>query len=599
VKPSALTRRQAEAAVAPSRKPGVDADGTHTVANGPATSTRASAPLPTTDKEVGADMTGTPRLRPPRPSTAAAAGLIALLVAACGAAPGISGTGPDAVSLIRTINPYGGDPATEGTPRTGGVLVMGTDREAAGFDPTVQNTNQAAMAVYDSLLKLTDGEPEPYLAESIETQDGGQTWIMGLREGVQFSDGTPLDAQAVIINVQRHIDRASSPGHRFTEPIESMRAVDPLTVEFRLSRPFGQFPVAFAGAFTGGSLGMIVSPAALQQYGDDIVMHPVGAGPFVLSNWVRDSRMELRRNPNYWQEGLPRLDGLEFRPLPDTETRYASLANGDVDLIFGGYHTELLRGMENPNLRVYYGSGHGAEWSHFNFERPPFDDRRMREAFIRAIDRNAMAVTQYRGQMEAANGYFGAESEYTTPEAEAAWPSYDPERARQLVQEYVAEGGSATITYKTTNAPNRVQFAEFLQAQMAAVGITLEPQFFDLAQYSSQVVQSGDFEVAGNVGGPVDTPYPAASNVFHTGGSQNYGRYSNPEVDALLDQAAASVDDAERTRLYQRVQLLTNQDLALAYYSRGYLSTIATPEVKGLVRYLTRDLFFATTWLDR
>ncbi|OLT12071.1 hypothetical protein BJF78_25255 [Pseudonocardia sp. CNS-139] len=223
----------------------------------------------------------------------------------------------------------------------------------------------------------------------------------------------------------------------------------------------------------------------------------------------------------------------------------------------------------------------------------------MREAFIRAIDRNAMAATQYRGQMEAANGYFGTDSEYNTAEAEAAWPAYDPERARQLVQEYVAGGGSATVVYKTTNAPNRVQFAEFLQAQMAAVGITLEPQFYDLAQYSSQVVQSGDFEVAGNVGGPVDGAYPGSSNVFRTGGSQNYGRYSNPQVDALLDQAAASVDPAERTRLYQQVGLITNQDLALAYYSRGYLSNVAKPEVKGIVRYLTRDVFFATVWLDR
>jgi len=87
--------------------------------------------------------------------------------------------------------------------------------------------------------------------------------------------------------------------------------------------------------------------------------------------------------------------------------------------------------------------------------------------------------------------------------------------------------------------------------------------------------------------------------VFHTGGSQNYGKYSNPQVDQLLDKAAASLDDTERKQLYQQLQLITNQDLALAYYSRGYLSTIAKPEVKGVVRYLTRDMFFATTWLDR
>ncbi|WP_232665874.1 ABC transporter substrate-binding protein [Pseudonocardia sp. TRM90224] len=529
---------------------------------------------------------------------AAVAGLVALLVAACGAAPGVGGAGAE--GRIRTVNPYGGDPATEGQPKSGGVLVMGTDREVVGFDPTVQNTNQAALAVYDSLLKLKpDGTAEPYMARSMDSTDGGTTWRMGLRAGVTFSDGTPLDSQAVIVNVQRHIDKASSPGHRFTLPIAAMTAVDPLTVEFRLKSPFGLFPSVFAGSFTTGSLGQLVSPAALKQWGDQIAAHPVGAGPFVLSSWKRDSKMELTRNPTYWQQGLPRLDGLEFRPLPDTESRYASLENGDVDLIFGGYHTELLRGAENPNLTVYYGSGHGAEWIYFNHAKAPFDDHRMREAVVRGIDLDALAATQFRGQMERAHGYFGDGSVYQTPEAAAAWPTFDQARAKQLVAEYVSTGGSATVVYKTTNAPNRVAFAEFLQAQMAAIGITLQPQFFDLAQYSSSVVQSKDFQLAGTVGGPVDAPYPSAQNVLRTGGNQNYGSYSNPEVDALLDKAAAATDDAERTRLYQQVQLLTNQDVSMAYYSRGYLSTIAKPQVKGVVRYLTRDMFFATTWLDR
>jgi peptide/nickel transport system substrate-binding protein len=521
------------------------------------------------------------------------------VLAACGNV-GPAAAVPAGTDGISAVNARGGDLAAEGPPRSGGTLVMGTDREAITFDPTVQNTNQAALAVYDSLLKLDDdGEPQPYLAESMQTTDGGVTWRMGLREGVAFSDGTPLDAQAVITNVQRHIDKVSSPGHLYAQRIASMRAVDPQTAEFTLAEPFGSFPSVFALNFTAGNLGAIISPAALEQYGDDIGTHPVGAGPFVLSDWVRDSRMVLTRNPNYWQQGMPYLDGLEFRPLPDTETRYASIENGDVDLIFGGYHTELLRGLQNPNLKVYYGPGNGAEYLYFNHEQAPFDDKRMREAVVRGINLDALAATQFRGQMARASNWFGADSGYSTPEAESAWPAHDPERAKQLVQEYVASGGSATVQYKTTNAPNRVQFAEFLQAQMAEIGITLQPQFFDLAQYSSSVVQSHDFQIAGWVGGPTDVPYPGVLNLMHTGGNTNYGSYSNPEVDTLLDRAAATTDEAERTRLYERVGLLTNQDIAVAYYSRGYLSAVAKPEVKGIVRYLTRDMFFATTWLDR
>ena len=189
------------------------------------------------------------------------------MVAGCGAAPGINGAGPRARAGSATVNPYGGDPAAEGQPSPA-ARCMGTDREAVSFDPTVQNTNQAALAVYDSLLKFTPGEPEPYLAQSMDSADDGLTWRMGLRPGVRFSDGTPLDAHAVIINVQRHIDKASSPGNRYASQIASMRAVDPQTVEFVLKAPFGAFPSVFALNFTAGNLGAIVSPAALAQYGD-------------------------------------------------------------------------------------------------------------------------------------------------------------------------------------------------------------------------------------------------------------------------------------------------------------------------------------------
>src|SRR5690606_2392605 len=109
----------------------------------------------------------------------------------------------------------------------------------------------------------------------------------------------------------------------------------------------------------------------------------------------------------------------------------------------------------------------------------------------------------------------------------------------------------------------------------------------------------GDFHLAPIVGGPYDAPYPGVQNLLYTGARSNYGGYSNPEVDALLEQAAATTDEAERTRFYQQVALLSNQDIQVMYYSRSYLSTIAKLQVKGVVGYLTRVTFFATTGLDR
>jgi peptide/nickel transport system substrate-binding protein len=525
-----------------------------------------------------------------------AALLVAAVLTGCGAVGSNVGANPGAKPLQATA-PYGGDRAAEGTPKRGGTLIIGNDREIVSFDPTVQNGNALANAVYDSLLKLApDGTAQPYLASSMETTDGGTTWRMGLREGVLFSDGTPLDANAVIVNTQRHIDAPASPAGVYAKQIASMRALDPLTVEFVLTAPLGDFPVVFTQAQFSGSLGMIVSPAALEQYGRDIGNHPVGAGPFMITSWLRDNRMVLTRNPHYWQQGMPYLDGLEVRPLSDTETRYASMINGDVDLIYGGYNNELVRANANPNLKVYYGPGNAGFFFYFNFARAPFDDRRMREAAIRAIDLKALAASQYSNQLVGADALFDAASPFHTRAASDEWPAYDPEKAKQLVQEYVASGGRPDFSFKTSRS--EVSLGEFVQAQMKAVGMNVSVQYYDLAEFSSKVLQGGDFELTSTVSA-VDYPFPGVAKIMQTGGAINFGKYSNPQVDQLLTEAAATDDPAERTKDYQQVELIVNQDLPFLWLSRSYLSTITKPEVKGVDRYITRDLFFSSLWLDR
>lgn len=515
----------------------------------------------------------------------------AVLVAGCGAAPGTGG-GP-----ITASDPYGGAPGTEGAPKRGGTLVLGTDREAVSFDPTVQNTNMASNAVYDSLLRQApDGSVQPFLARSMTSPDGGTTWTMTLRPGVRFSDGTPLDAAAVVINTQRHIDKPTSPARTYAMMIATMRATDPLAVQFTLRSPLAEFPVIFTQTSFYGTLGMIISPAALQRWGPDIGRRPVGAGPFVLTDWTRDSRMTLARNPDYWQPGLPRLDGLELRPLPDTETRSASVRNGDVDVSFAAYNQEIVRAQQNPGLRTYYGPGNAGEYLIFNMTRAPFDDRDMREAIVRAIDRRALSASQYSGRLTPATSLFDEQSPFHTQAASDAWPAVDQARARALVDAYRARGGNPDFVLKTQTS--RQPFAEFIQAQMAAIGIRMGVATYDLAQYSSAVVQSGDFQLS-TTSAPLDYPFPGAARGFRTGGNSNFGRYSNPEVDRALDEAARAPDPAARTRAYQQVELQVNRDLPVTWISRAYLATITKQDVKGVERYLSRDMFYANVWLDR
>lgn len=521
---------------------------------------------------------------------------VAVLAVAALAACGQTVT-PGSSSPVAPRDPYGAAPDSEGAPKDGGSLVLAMDRDVVSFDPTVQNTNPVATAIYDSLMRFDDGGAVvPYLAEGLTSADGGSTWLLDLRDGVRFQDGTPLDAAAVVVNVQRHIDTASSPANRFARLIAAMREVDPLTVEFTLSRPLGDFPVAFAQPLNTGTLGMIISPAELARPGSDVARSPVGAGPFTFVEWQPGSRVVVERNDDYWQPDLPHLDRMEFRPLTDTESRFASIENGDVDVSFSAYNQELVRGAENPNLRVYYGAANGGEFLYFNHTRAPFDDPRMREAFVRAVDMDALALAEYRGSISKAVTMFTPGAAYADPEAEAAWPTFDQARARQLVEEYKAEGGDPSFLFVTTQ--NRVQLAEFLQAQLAAVGVDMRLQFFDLAQFSSAVGQSRDFQLAQWLS-TFENPYPSVQALLRSDGSTNYGNYANPQVDELLDVAEGTTDEAERNRAYQEVELLAAKDVSHMWFSRSYLSTITRTDVHGMDRYLTRDMFYATTWLDR
>ncbi|OLT09447.1 hypothetical protein BJF78_30770 [Pseudonocardia sp. CNS-139] len=139
-------------------------------------------------------------------------------------------------------------------------------------------------------------------------------------------------------------------------------------------------------------------------------------------------------------------------------------------------------------------------------------------------------------------------------------------------------------------------FAEFVQAQMAAIGVTIDLRFYDLAEFTSTVTQSGNFQLTTWVG-EVNTAYPGVGKLLGTGGSANHGKYSNPEVDRLLAQAQATTDEAQRTRDYQQVEMLSGQDLAVAWFSRTYRSTITRQNVKGVDRYPLSTMWFATTWL--
>ncbi|OLT12817.1 hypothetical protein BJF78_23420 [Pseudonocardia sp. CNS-139] len=258
----------------------------------------------------------------------------------------------------------------------------------------------------------------------------------------------------------------------------------------------------------------------------------------------------------------------------------------------------ILRASNNPDLTTYYNPGNGGEYFYFNFTKPPFDDRRMREAVLAALDPRAMSATQYQGFMDPAQTPFAPDSPYYSAEAAQRYPTYDPERARQLIAEYRADGGDPNFTLSSANNPTRAHFGEFVQAQWAAVGLDVKLDLQDLATFSSTVVQGGNFQMTTWVSG-WPSPFPNLLQLLRTGGSGNYGKYSNPQVDALLLEAVNTTDEQKRTENYKKVQLVAGDDLAIGWYSRAYTGLITRNAVKGIVLDVpTGPQMWATAWLS-
>jgi len=476
----------------------------------------------------------------------------------------------------------------------GGSLVYGTYGEGSGFDPLKRGLGYCNTAIYDSLLRFDDeGNPEPYMAESMISDDN-VAWTLKLREGVMFHDGTPLDAAAVIYNIERHMDPANASAlATLVAPIESMEAVDDLTVEFTLSSPFGVFDAGFAQA---NGLGIIISPTAAEELGADYNLNPVGAGPFVFEEWIPDDHLTLVRNPDYWQDGLPYLDELTCRPLPDTQTRYQAIANGDVDLTYMITVAEIDQAAADGNLVVYDAVGNGAEGIILNDNRPPFDDPRMREAFVSMLNLDVIADVRLNGHRELAGaiGLIAPTSPVYNPAIEEVWPQYDVDRAKALIEEYVADGGDPNFTFVLPNTPDRRRFADMAGQFFSDAGLDVTMEFLDISEFVSGVLNTGDFQAAINSYPAFIGQYPQMWNCYHSGGSSNFGQFSDPEIDALLETAVSTLDPAEADQAWKDVQVLIAEAIPYATYGRSPSAIITQPHVEGVDKYDDNTLWFAT-----
>jgi peptide/nickel transport system substrate-binding protein len=487
-----------------------------------------------------------------------------LFASACGSSDDNGDGGDGAAANPDVTQPVAGDV----TP--GGRLVYGLEAETSGYDPTTDRWAiagyEVALAIYDPLSAYdAEGNIQPYLAESFVPSADFMQWTINLRPNIQFHNGQPLDAAAAVATMQG-IQESALTGGAF-RAINTISAVpgNDLAVSVTMTQPWASFPATLIG-----QAGVIIAPEQLQASGEAKSRQPIGTGPFTYESWIPDSAFVAARNPNYWMKDeqgqqLPYLDEVEFRPITDVQTRQASLTTNDISMMHTSsdqFINSLRAEARAGNIQAVEDRGENEEtFVMLNSSAPPFDNATARQAVAYATDVDSYIATFQVDPEKKTDSAFSKDSPFYF---DNPYPEYNPDRARELVQQYTEETGQPlAFTLGTTPVPTNEQATQLLQQQYQAVGMEVTLKSTEQGQYITDAVtgayQANLWRQFGATDPDVDYVWWHQSNA--TGGlALNIARYQNAELSAALDAARATPDEAVRKQEYETVQRIWGEE---------------------------------------
>jgi len=473
------------------------------------------------------------------------------------------------------------DAGDSATPVEGGTLTYATgDAEPTCLDPHVGgNYPQALISTQyaESLVsKDADGEIVPWLAESWTEASDGLSWTFSLKPDVTFTDGTPFDAAAVAANVAHVQDPStlSSTGYLALAKVTGVEAVDDLTARIDLSTPDS----ALLESLTQPWLAM-ESPEALQRPQEVNCESPVGTGPFVVDSWTKQEQVELSRNDDYSSPpadadhtGPAHLESVIWRFIPDSAARYAALQAGQVDVIDNAQPDTLVAAEKDDAISEIDAPRPGASNRlELNSGKAPFDDERVREAFVTGVDVDDAIDSLFFGTAERSYSPLSSVEPlaYSDPSLfevdadaagdlldEAGWTGRDSEGYR------TKDGTRLSLTFPVStnqSIPAEQSLFEQIQAGAKSLGFEVVLQPLDLSSWYGALA-TDDYDLVSapytKVGPDVlrilfDTSgiTPAPSGYF-----ANHAQLSDPALDDLLTRASQTSDADERADLYQQAQ---------------------------------------------
>jgi len=544
--------------------------------------------------------------------------VLTVLAAACGSSDGGDAGTDDAAQTddgSGTADDSGADtgadggtevtlPPEEETAVAGGTLRYGIDAELDGLNPTTSALAPAGrimgLAVFDSLVAFdSEGSWLPKMAESFTPNEDFTEWTMTLREGVNFHDGTPLDADAVVTNfeAQRNdplVGNAILPYYDDETPIE---VIDPLTVKYNLKFANSEWPTSLA---TAGQLGMMASPTwlAAAEADESLNQQPVGAGPFKFESRSQDAETRLVRNDDYYG-GEVWLDAVEFFPITDAAQRADQLMGGAIDALMTTDSPSSQRLVDEEEssgaIRNLLDDTGEESFIMMNTAQPPFDDIRARQALTFSTPRQAYNERISEGINRLADQMFTNDSPFYNPDV--TQEADVPDQAAPLVAEYCGEfpanctDGKINMEYMHAGPDaQQTRIADlFTEGWREYFNVTVNEVLQDdiILNAALGSYQANLWRQFGNPNPYNDRLWMACETVGPI--SLNWPRYCDEERTDLLNQGGASTDPQERIDIMKQVVAKVNQDYTYVFLNHSRWDNAFDESYRGICDAVTLE----------
>jgi peptide/nickel transport system substrate-binding protein len=487
-------------------------------------------------------------------------------------------------------------------PVTGGTLNVGLTSDVVTLDPLKSSAlvdRQVMLNMYDTLVRVdAQNNVQPDLATSW-TFNSPTELVFTLRSDVKFQDGTPFNADAVVFNINRILQAASSPRKSELSSVKSVEAVDATHAKFTLKAAFSPLLATLTDR-----AGMMLSPAVVQATGADIANNPLkaGSGPFQFKEWTKNDHLTIERNPSYWQKdssgrALPYLSAVNYRPITDGNVMATNLSTATIQVAQGLSPQAVASAKTNSSLIYKQIAGLSFFGIMLNTKQAPLDDLHVRRAIAWAVNPDEIVTSVLLNNGVVAHGPISPSS--WAYSSSIAPYTHDVNKAKQELA--LAANGGANVSFTMLIAsgdPTGAQEATFIQSQLkeAGINIDIKPETFaTLLADTDPTKPNFQASVLGWSGRP--DPDGNLYSWFHTGGGNNSMQYSNSTVDSLLEDARAQSTQSQRATDYQNAEKQILDDSSYVFINHGVSVQASTTKVHNFQILPTSIMVFTQVWL--